>query len=561
MAALSGVVLVLGALIGGGVSPAASLKAPLPSVTVLDSLATIRPQDAPTGSSAATISAAGNEFESFQIAVSGGVLGLRNMRVSLATPLTGPGGRLKASAVTIYREGYVDVHQPSDLEGASGRWPDPLIPAVDPFYGERRNAFPIDVPAGENRVAWVDVLVPPHQKPGTYHGTIAVTGLGFNDVVPVQLDVRGFSIPSTTTLKSSFGMSPNPCVAHFGHSCSSGSREGWLLSSLYVSAALDDRVSISEPFATPSGPRSKRLFRRYLLPLLRGKRGPPASTPRLPGARLTSLSLNRPGALAAWHREARRDKFVNRAFFYACDEPGSSAAKWSRCTRRARHAHHTWPNLPSLVTATAGKTQRHGADRLVDILVPLISQLDGKPGGPGAGDHRPTYNHFLRRRGKQLWMYNACPSFGCGRADRLTNPLWAGWPSYAIDQPATEQRAMGALAYEFHATGELYYDTTYNLSTAWQNQYAFGGNGDGNLFYPGTPKLIGGHHDIPIDSIRLKRIRDGHEDYEYLRLAQKRGHGKAARSIVRGLYPNMYSTNVPASSVASAAQQLAHLIG
>jgi hypothetical protein len=42
-------------------------------------------------------------------------------------------------------------------------------------------------------------------------------------------------------------------------------------------------------------------------------------------------------------------------------------------------------------------------------------------------------------------------------------------------------------------------------------------NGDGTtLFYPGLPALIGGRTDIPIGSIRLKLIRKGMEDYEYL---------------------------------------------
>jgi hypothetical protein len=38
---------------------------------------------------------------------------------------------------------------------------------VDPLYGQARRAFPVDVPAGENRVAWVDVLVPPKAPAGT----------------------------------------------------------------------------------------------------------------------------------------------------------------------------------------------------------------------------------------------------------------------------------------------------------------------------------------------------------------------------------------------------------
>ncbi|MCA9861627.1 MAG: DUF4091 domain-containing protein, partial [Thermomicrobiales bacterium] len=72
----------------------------------------------------------------------------------------------------------------------------------------------------------------------------------------------------------------------------------------------------------------------------------------------------------------------------------------------------------------------------------------------------------------------------------------------------------------------LYFSTTHRLQTAWDDQCDFSGNGDGTLFYPGSacppgtgPGCIGGSTDIPIESIRLKRLRDGREDYEYLRLA------------------------------------------
>jgi len=40
--------------------------------------------------------------------------------------------------------------------------------------------------------------------------------------------------------------------------------------------------------------------------------------------------------------------------------------------------------------------------------------------------------------------------------------------------------------------------------------FLFGGNGDGTLFYPGSPDRIGGHTGIPVDSIRLKIDPGGH---------------------------------------------------
>jgi hypothetical protein len=61
----------------------------------------------------------------------------------------------------------------------------------------------------------------------------------------------------------------------------------------------------------------------------------------------------------------------------------------------------------------------------------------------------------------------------------------------------------------------------YGQKDPWTDIRLFGGNGDGTLFYPGLPARIGGHTEIPIESIRLKLIREGMEDYEYLALLAK----------------------------------------
>jgi hypothetical protein len=102
---------------------------------------------------------------------------------------------------------------------------------------------------------------------------------------------------------------------------------------------------------------------------------------------------------------------------------------------------------------------------------------------------------------------------------------------------------MGWIAYAYAATGELYYSATWSLDTAWTDQCVFGGNGEGNLFYPGRPEgyegsadsVIGGTTDIPIESLRLKRIRDGREDYEYLHELEARGQGTRPRAVAERL--------------------------
>ena len=77
--------------------------------------------------------------------------------------------------VRLYREALIHVQTASALDGATGPWPDALVPDVDELAGERRNAFPFAVPAGESRAIWVEVFVPPDAPAGEYTGAVDVT--------------------------------------------------------------------------------------------------------------------------------------------------------------------------------------------------------------------------------------------------------------------------------------------------------------------------------------------------------------------------------------------------
>jgi hypothetical protein len=107
-----------------------------------------------------------------------------------------------------------------------------------------------------------------------------------------------------------------------------------------------------------------------------------------------------------------------------------------------------------------------------------------------------------------------------------------------------------------------------HLDDAWNSHVAghdalcdFGGNGDGALFYPGTPARIGGTHDIPVESMRLQLIREGMEDYEYLHLLSTLGGEADARAAVAALFPAAWKVAqaTPAQLVATRAH-LADLI-
>jgi len=98
------------------------------------------------------------------------------------------------------------------------------------------------------------------------------------------------------------------------------------------------------------------------------------------------------------------------------------------------------------------------------------------------------------------------------------------------------------LTWKYGIGGELYYSTTeaYAKKDPWKDVYLFGGNGDGTLFYPGRPDVIGGTSHIPVESIRLKLIREGLEDYEYLTILSKLAGDKAVADALNRFIRHIY---------------------
>jgi hypothetical protein len=588
------VALALALLLGGSEQGSGRLH-----VGVYGSMTTLREGTAPSdpGSSGARLMAAGNEFESFQVAIEARRSDVSGVGVEAAGPLLGPGGtRIAASALTVYREGEYQVRTVSDVEGATGPWPDPLIPVRDYFYNELRDGFPYDAPDGGTVVAWVDLLVPQHQAPGEYRGAVRVTAENARTIrVPIRLRVLDFTIPSTSSLQSAFPVSTSTlCEVQSAAGCDA-TGAGWLPSYLYARAALENRVTVPNayvagPSYAPGGPE-RRLFERFGVPLIQGSPKPPVpskscsaepargqagclTSVRLTGAMLTSVqgigvtpaSPSAPvdygcaaparGCIGAWLKLAQRFGFARRFYIYLCDEPAvNEPSGWPDCAHGAALLRRSsWPSVRKSVTTSIGAARANGAVPYTDTMVVDVHSLADRPGRPLAGDQRPAYEKFLSLPGRRLWLYTACDQYDCASGG---GDYWKGWPGYGIDQPASQARAVGWLAFEYGATGELYYNAASELATPWTDQYQFGGNGDGTLFYPGLPSgdadtgapAIGGVHPIPIESMRLKRIRDGREDYEYLRLADERGQGAEARAIVARLL----SDGKPGTSATDAA--------
>jgi hypothetical protein len=114
-----------------------------------------------------------------------------------------------------------------------------------------------------------------------------------------------------------------------------------------------------------------------------------------------------------------------------------------------------------------------------------------------------------------------------------------------VDATGLSNRIMPWITWKYGIQGELYYTINEVYSRrdkdAWNDVYLFGGNGDGTLVYPGLPQNIGGRTDIPIESIRLKLIREGLEDYEYLVFLSGRVDRSAVKEFVNKMVTNTYT--------------------
>ena len=504
-------------------------------VGVASGLEKLQPTDAlPTGRSI-DLAAARGECESAQIAIRPDrPLAALSVR---AAPLDGP----SRIAPAIYRVATLDLALPSGPDGAAGTWPDPLVPERDPFFGEPRRAFPVPVPAGRLQAVWVELCVPESARPGRYRGAILLSDGGSElATVPVVLDVWPFALPTTGTFPVTFGLPTRLGTRALGK------LDDPLLARALAAAALRHRVtphglSYDPPPGRCTAARCELDFATYdseMAPILDGTLEPGVRgtfadvrvTPRdWEGSSADLVALFR-----AWREHFTARGWSDRLWLYTLDEPKPKDIP--ELARRARAAR------AGGVRVFVTSVPLASLEGLVDAFAPNVFFFDGRnpeafrsvklassgpsPGGP-------------------FW-YASCMSHGCeeipssGPVRREMSRAFRGWPGYEIDRPGAAARVMGWLAFRQRVAGELYYDMLQAWQgDPWRNVRAFAGNGDGTLLYPGLPDRLGGTHPFPVESIRLKLVRDGLEDRELLALAQRSGLSALAERLATRLAPSM----------------------
>jgi hypothetical protein len=395
------------------------------------------------------------------------------------------------------------------------------------------------------------VYVPPATRSGLYAGQVHLLVGGKVEIsIPVQLEVWNFTLPSTSSLVTTFGFSGLSALRqHYGKY--TNDKDLFDITSVYEKAGLWHRVTIDgsvgvQPSFSVVDNKVRVNWREYdqqVGPFMDGHVF--SADEPLYGAKATSITQHTLPALETPERQVQywkqvaehfREKgWFDRLFNYLWDEPNKN--QYSEMTRIGKLVHQADPTVKNLVTAPFHPEWAG----FIDIWTPLINCFERKPAQHDYCDPtiaRADYNPEIAK-GKRLWWYQACSSHGC---NIVGGEYFRGWPSYMIDHDPVRNRIMEWLTWKYGIGGELYFNTdeAYGKKDPWKDVNLFGGNGDGTLFYPGTPEVIGGTKHIPIESIRLKLIREGLEDYEYLSMLSKVAGAKTVQQLVNSIVRSTY---------------------
>jgi Domain of unknown function (DUF4091) len=508
-------------LVGSGAFSALPAAHGSPIVWTAPSLRRVGMSDAAGSSADVSLSAARDEYLSFQIVANGASTGLDNVNVTVSD-LRGPGGQIiPRTNFTLYREKYMHVTSSSpNWKGsnqplAPGWYADALIPFTDPetgkpLSGARFTAVPFEVKAGTNQPVWVDLLVPRSAEPGRYSGSYTVTSNQGNSSGSISLTVWNFALPVAPTLKSSF--------LFFQASSLAAQRELLRnkISPLSTNPADQSLLMESGLSATQTGPFS--------------------------GADIGHCSMSPAPSVSQFKSLAAAQRPGLMLYDYSADEIGHCTNLYPTIKQWASNMHQAGiKNLVSISPTPGLYDDGSGTGRsAVDIWVLL----------PVMYEHSKAQVAQVLKKGDSVWSYNT-----------LVQDAFS--PKWEIDfDPVNFRIQPGFISQSLNLTGLLYWRIDKWPSDPWNDVNNAGTYssanypGEGMLVYPGQPVGVKG----VVASMRLKWLRDGVEDYEYVQILKDLGRPDLAMQIARSVGPDWTNWTRDPNAIEAARQKLAEAI-
>lgn len=463
-----------------------------PQIWVTGSMERIRPDDRTGNLTSIELHAARGEYESFQI----GIKAAKNdtvkdntISVSLTiSDLNGSnGGIIPKSNITLYREHYIYVDRPSPIKFGSsnsslgkGWYPDGLIPVINHSTEEEPNdknseEIFFNLESETNQPIWVDIFVPRDAQADRYQGKFTITTNRGKVEGEIILKVWDFELPLKPSLKSSFLL--------------------W-----------------------------EHQDKKDLIELLKHKIMPAATIEPADEKELTEK----------WGLSSVRLPFWSGAYFGNCSmKPAPSSEKIISTAKRHE------PDLLLYVLATDeidlctnlyqpmkqwGKNIHQAGVKHLAVMAPvpeLYDYVDIWVVDPNRYDLESDKISEVLASGKEVWFYTA-----------LVQDNYS--PKWQIDfSPINYRIPHGFINQSLGMTGVHYWAVDYWQDDPWQslNVPHNGENfpGEGILVYPGERFGVEGI----VPSMRLKWIREGVEDYEYIEILKNLGYEDWALKVSR----------------------------
>jgi Domain of unknown function (DUF4091) len=451
--------------------------------------------------------AAKGESESAQIAVRASGRNLKNISLSISD-LQGAKGKIAKSNLTLYREHFASV-KPSNVSAClggdparcslgAGVYPDGLIPVRHPDTGAELKgnlqANGYNLAAGKNAVYWLDVFVPRGTAAGAYQGTVKVTSDRGNVSIPISLKVWNFTLPLKPSLKTAFQI--------------------WTVQNQANELELlKHRLNPTYP----RNPQAELMYAKSHGMNIVGDRGAGDASVMWGTCEVSPLRAAPP--VSKFREIAARHPAKIPTFIYSADEVEpkycpNMTTKVSPILRQWGHNIHQAGLKHLVVMPPHSSLYDDGTGRsAVDIWV--VSARTHTP-------HKPEVDFVRSHHKGEVWSYSAMA---------LDNYS----PKWLIDYPPIDYRVhAGFINASLGMTGLLYWRVDdWQMSDPWNDpNHKIKGEfypGDGMLFYPGD--RVGLPKDRMVPSLRVKALRDGVEDFEYVQMLKRLGKGKLALEL------------------------------
>lgn len=541
----------------------------------------IRPDYNPDSKpSSITIKGAKNEWVAFQIVALPSGENASNFVPSVQSPLiNNEGNIIDTSNFVFYIINYHKLDSSEVVYGLPGDWPDACVPYKDRWYNETRNGpeagWGQTVIDGRAQPFLIELYIPENAIPGDYKGLIRLTADGslsgarnLNQDIEINLTVWNFSLPSQWSLTNLWGATTGYWefdTAAFGGRNDTKARE-WLFR--MAQSGLDHgiffysssgRFSDGAKGTTPTFVDSNFVgsfgWKKFLDGTASQNYNPK------PYKRTSVFSTRSSDGFVSWTQNVSYldnwatwiiangynlhtifvDKFA--------DEPHDVSSYVSSHNTR----HNGYPNRPyEFYTASISAVYPPNTGFWSSSYKQLWCVKDVysfyRPFNWGEPFGNPSdFNDRKSRYGDILWLYFA----GDSDRDAYNFPPTRTAGSPMIDAYARQNAFIALENWVFKATGIHYWTVNYNWARTtdqvWEDVSPFGAhyNGDGIYFYPGRPNGsnhdIGGVHEIPIESLRLKLFRWGAQIYEYANLLKIIGKSSVADTQIA----NMITFNIP----------------